>query len=479
MFKPVVFFSKKSFAAKPAHSARALTVLLLAIAAIAGCKKDPIGISYVIGPKVEIRKDPMRTSQVLANPGRNEKIEILSKQIQDDRIKAEGALWYKVRYKEITGYVSYDEEGIRQNISTFEPAAQGAVGIVNASNLRLRETPGLQGNVLKTLPRGTVVDIVAYGSIYQTIEGKQDRWVEVSTADGKKGFAFAGFLRWGSRENLVETEKGATLLGDSAQVDSHIEITADSPEFLASPGGRAVQEKDPSPCGDKSNLGLLPKTGDLLHVHESQSADGRTYYHFTRSSGGVNFCESSVSAWISADQATLVPDLFTHTLGDHPQKQLLAEANTHVGGNLNVREAAIKELPNLTGQPGRTFWLVTGTSGACQSTYCRPVGILLEQNGKRYTLLGKMNDPTVQDLDGDGIQEIITTESERASITSTLFAYKQGQYQQVFQHNSMGAPIQTEGNRITVQDYAENGPVSRTYEYKDGVVTEIPSAVQQ
>lgn len=465
MFKSPASFSQR---------ASVLVLALLAYGAMPGCKKDPIGVSYVIGPKVEIRKEPMRTSQVLANPGRNEKIEILGKQVQDSRIKAEGALWYKVRYKDITGYVSYEEEGIRQNISTFEPAAQGAVGIVSATNLRLRETPGLQGNVLKALPRGTVVDIVAYGSIYQTIEGKQDRWVEVATADGKKGFAFAGFLRWGSRANLVENEKGATLLGDSAQVDTHIEIISDSPTYLASPGGTAIQEKDPSPCGETSDLRLLPNSGDLVKVHESQTADGKAYYHFTRTNGGVNFCDSSVSAWVSADQAMIIPDVFTHTLGDHPQKQLLAEANVHVGGNLNVRSAEIKEMPNLTGQPGRTFWLVTGTSGVCAGGYCPSVGMLMEQNGKRYSLLGKMNNPTVKDLDGDGIQEIITTESERASITSTLFAYKQGRYEQVFQHNSMGAPMETEGTRITVQEYSDNGPVSKTFEYKDGVVTELP-----
>ena len=453
----------------------AAAILITAI--LVGCKKDPIGVSYVIGPKVEIRKEPMRTSAVLANPGRNEKIEILSKQVQDSKIKAEGAMWYKVRYKDLVGFVSYDEEGIRQNISTFEPAAQGAVGIVSASNLRLRETPGLQGNVLKVLPRGTVVDIVAYGSIYQKIEGKQDRWVEVTTPDGKKGFAFAGFLRWGSRSNLVEGEKGATLLGDSETLESHIEITADSPEFLSSPGGAAVTDNDPSSCGEKSQLSLLPKQGDTVKVHESQTADDKTYYHFTITSGGVNFCDGSVTAWIAADQVQLISDLFTHTIEkDHPQRQLLAEANAVLGGNLNARKAEIKGLPNLTGVPNRQFWLVTGRSGECNSGYCPNTGLVMEQDGKKFSLLGKMNNPTVEDLDGDGIQEIITTESERASVTSTLYAYRNGSYEKVFQNDSMGQPMSIQGSRITVQEWADGNSVGRDYEYKDGQV--LPVAAQ-
>lgn len=446
----------------------ALSSLLLA------CKKDPIGVSYVIGPKVEIRKEPMRTSAVIANPGRNEKIEILSKQVQDTKIKAEGAMWYKVRYKDLVGFVSYDEEGIRQNISTFEPAAQGAVGIVSATNLRIRETPGLQGNVLKVLPRGTVVDIVAYGSIYQKIEGKQDRWVEVATPDGKKGFAFAGFLRWGSRSNLVEDEKGAALLGDSQSLDTHIEITAKSPEFLSAPGGASVTANDPSPCGEKSQLELLPKQGDTIKIHESQTADDKTYYHFTITSGGVNFCDGGVTAWIAADQVQLISDLFAHTIDkEHPQKQLLAEANAVLGGNLNARKAEIKSLPNLTGLPDRQFWLVTGKSGECNSGYCPSTGLVMEQDGKKFTLLGKMNNPFVEDLDKDGIQEIITTESERASVTSTLYAYRNGSYEKVFQNDSMGQPMSIEGNRITVQEWADGNFVAREYEYKDGQVRRI------
>jgi hypothetical protein len=459
---------------------RIICLTAVLIVAVPGCKKDPIGVSYVIGPKVEIRKEPMRTSAIIANPGRNEKIEILSKQVQDSRIKAEGAMWYKVRYRDLVGFVSYDEEGIRQNISTFEPAAQGAVGIVSATNLRLRETPGLQGNVLKVLPRGTVVDIVAYGSIYQKIEGKQDRWVEVTTSDGKKGFAFAGFLRWGARSNLIEGEKGATLLGDSQSLDSHIEINTDSPEFLSAPGGASVSEKDPSPCGEKSELGLLPRKGDTVKIHESQTADEKTYYHFTITSGGVNFCDGGVTAWIAADQVQLVPDLFTHTIDkDHPQRQLLAEANAMIGGNLNARKAEIKELPNLTGLPNRLFWLVTARSGECNSAYCPSTGLVIEQDGKKFSLLGKMNNPTVEDLDGDGIQEIITTESERASVTSTLYAYKGGTYQRVFQNDSMGQPMSVQGNRITVQEYAQNDWVSREYEYKDGQVTPLQPAQPQ
>lgn len=442
-----------------------LTACILLL--VTACKKEPIGISYVIGPKVEVRAEPVRTSKVIANPGRNERIEILAKQVRDSQVKTDGALWYKVRYRDLTGFVSYEEEGIRQNISTFEPAAHGSVGIVSASNLRIRETPGLQGNVLKTLPRGTVVDIVAYGSIYQSIEGKQDRWVEIRMQDGRQGFAFAGFLRRETREKISEPEKAAAVLGDSARVDTTIEITAQEPRFLSSPGGSPVSESDPGPCGEKSTPALLPKPGSLVKANETQTADSKVYYHFTMTSGGVNYCDGGVSAWIIEDDVSRIDDVFTHTLDQgHPERQLLAEANIHFGGNMNAREAEIRGMPNLTGKPDRSFYLVTGR-GVCNSEYCPKRGLLFERAGNRFTLLGKMNEPHVQDLDGDGLQELITTDSERASVTSTLYAYKNGTYEAVLQSNAM-APFEIEGNRITVQSYAGEGWVSEVYEYRNG-----------
>lgn len=68
-------------------------------------------------------------------------------------------------------------------------------GIVDASVLRIRQSPGLEAPVVGALNRGDGVAVIGAGVVPMTIEGRTAPWHEVVGASGVRGWAFGGFIR--------------------------------------------------------------------------------------------------------------------------------------------------------------------------------------------------------------------------------------------------------------------------------------------
>lgn len=65
--------------------------------------------------------------------------------------------------------------------------------VIATSGLKLRATPGLDGEVIKVIPYGDQVDLVEKTEIRETIEWRLGNWVMI-THEGQNGYLFDGFL---------------------------------------------------------------------------------------------------------------------------------------------------------------------------------------------------------------------------------------------------------------------------------------------
>ncbi len=415
--------------------------LFLFFATLLSCQRNTaIAVSYIIGDSVPIHAEPVRTAKVIGNPARNTKIEILEKSIEEKANGNNPSFWYRVRFAEATGYISYNEEIIRRNIATFEPYREPMSGLVTASSLRLREAPTLTGKVLTALPNKTIVSVLARGSQPQTIDGKSQVWFQVRAPEGQIGFSFAAYIYQGTAQEIQELkDKGFE------KVDGFARITTDNPQFFSSAGGPQLTEKDPADCGEIS-LNLLPKKDGYVRVDMTKIAAGKTYFHF-KWRMDVAAC-AEVQGWVSSEDAIFVKDVFDDSLllarqrasEKNLDKDFLRAVNNSAGENLNVLQTQSKELPVLEKEATEVIYrLVEATTGDGSDSPATKKMILARRTGT-WVVLGRfdVDETQIRDIDGDSTFEVITEISDRSQSTMTFFALKGGKYVELIKFNLPG-----------------------------------------
>lgn len=72
--------------------------------------------------------------------------------------------------------------------------AEEKSAIVTATALKVRATPSLKGEVVITLPRGTVVTVESYSAERIIVDGNMSTWAKIQSSDSKSGWVFGGFI---------------------------------------------------------------------------------------------------------------------------------------------------------------------------------------------------------------------------------------------------------------------------------------------
>ena len=337
-----------------------------------------IGEFYIYKSDVPIYESPDR-GKVIDRVKLGEKVEIVETNIPD---KVKG-FWYKSIHGENVGYIPLQEETNKNLVAFIYRKERGRI---TASSLRIRETPDLKGKVLGAVPKGTLVDILSQGLVYEKIDDKYDTWMKIHTDEGITGYSYAGYI---SKNLDPESDEV-----DAEPINGYVEINED-PNYLVRPGGREVKDSDPAPCG-YNMIGSLPQKGIIHKIEYKYIEDGTTYYKIE---GGDDShgCYESYRAWISEKQVLFVEDIYKYTLehyGAKFDKAFLDVINENVNGQLNVKTLNIEPSTFKVKEPGYTFYTVHNAH------------MYYKYNGSYY-YAGEGWGEYV-DVDGDGTNEIIS-----------------------------------------------------------------------
>lgn len=85
--------------------------------------------------------------------------------------------------------------------------AETKTAIVTATTLKMRATPSLKGEMVATVPRATIVEVLGYTQNPETIDGVNSPWVNIKLqTDGKTGWVFGAFVA--TSYQILNTKKG-------------------------------------------------------------------------------------------------------------------------------------------------------------------------------------------------------------------------------------------------------------------------------
>ncbi len=143
---------------------------------------------------LNMRETPGLDGEVIISIPFNSEVEILSTQNEETEIDSMKGVWVRVAWKNQVGWVfsAYlmDEP---MEIHT----AKGIAYITAESGLRMRETPGLDGEVIIKIPYEAKVETLSETGETFTVEGIEGKWTKVKWNE-YSGWVFGGYL--GNRE---------------------------------------------------------------------------------------------------------------------------------------------------------------------------------------------------------------------------------------------------------------------------------------
>ncbi|PJZ66901.1 hypothetical protein CH371_02045 [Leptospira wolffii] len=405
-------------------SFKVFTILII-VYGVYACASTPIGFGYVSQKDVKVYAKPSLKSEVLFSLDRSKKYEILTVDVPD-KDSALKLLWLKIRQDEKTGYVSREEESIKNTLSTFFPVLTNKFGLVTATQLMLRETPGVNGKVLGKLQTREIVELQEEQSKSVSIDGMTGTWAKVKTKNGQTGFVFTAYvMRDASPEALAKTK------------DLNLPQT-----------GWAYLRKEPKKIYNYTNGKLIPSDDVSYHLTEGSSAffnqkliteQGKVYFHVYGADGSSEYdsYESSnsvaYSGFLPADILDTYPSIVRLQLSRYKgdkSKELLEAIGAALNGEADLDNVIVtdynfgkKKLFEVETKI-KTYYVKSDESAT--------IKILLFKDGANYSTIYKgIGDAKFEDMDGDGIYEILATESEgrSGSISQTLYRFNGSKFE--------------------------------------------------
>lgn len=144
---------------------------------------------------LNVRSKPNAQSSITGKLTKNMKVEIISEQ----------GNWYKIRYNNVTGWVSkqYITKAAAKSSSTSPQK-----GRITASSLNVRSGPSLHSKIVGTIKKGTEVEII----------GANGDWYQIRYAKNKTGWASKRYIEAGSKK--TNGAQSVVLLYDGTNLRS-------------------------------------------------------------------------------------------------------------------------------------------------------------------------------------------------------------------------------------------------------------------
>ena len=165
----------------------AVTMLLLAVSALAAGSEMAVAVGATTGSSLRLRADASTEASVVKTLDKSVAVAVL-----DDQLDG----WYKVSYDGESGYVSSDYLIIDKD-NVFE-----SYGRANSNGVNVRSAASTDSAVLAAVDEGTIV----------TVNGFEDGWYDVTCEYGTEGYIRSDFLDLTSSSSSV----GGSSIVDTA-----------------------------------------------------------------------------------------------------------------------------------------------------------------------------------------------------------------------------------------------------------------------
>lgn len=150
---------------------------------------------------LRIRSDKTSDSRVIGYFSKNERIKIVGRSENKEKIEETEDYWYKVKYSDHeTGWVFGGFIIREENIEERE-------GHVNAFTVNVREFFGPGNKIIEQISQNEKFKIVSKTDKKMQVDDDEDYWYKVQLTNGKKGWIFGSLL---VAEEKTEEKKEVT-----------------------------------------------------------------------------------------------------------------------------------------------------------------------------------------------------------------------------------------------------------------------------
>ncbi|WP_158586420.1 SH3 domain-containing protein [Leptospira stimsonii] len=382
------------------------------------CASVPIGFGVVLQKDIKVYSKPTLKSEIAFSLDQSYPYDVLAADLPD-KDSVSKLLWFKIRQKDKVGFISKEEEILKNNVLNFLPVTGDKFGLVTATQLLLRETPSTGGKILGRLATRNIVELIEEHSKKLNIDGMQGTWAKIKTKDGKTGFVFTAYLMRGiSPEVLAKTET--------------IEL---------SQTGWALLTKTPSKVFNYTNGKLIPnsevpyeftKGAELYFTQKLITPQGKVYFYILgekRPDYESDEEEQSrivYSGYLPADNLKNYLSYSKLYFDNSPNsnRALLETIDKAFDGETDL--STVMETEHSFGKKKVYHVEVQSKSRYVNDDFPYKRNLLILKEGKSYTNLQiGIGDIQFEDLDGDGIDEVMVTETSGRSgdISQVLYRF--------------------------------------------------------
>ncbi|AOP32854.1 hypothetical protein A0128_02585 [Leptospira tipperaryensis] len=395
-----------------------LSIYIAFLLFLYSCASVPIGFGVVLQKDIKVYSKPTLKSEIAFSLDQSSPYDVLAADLPD-KDSVSKLLWFKIRQKDKVGFISKEEEILKNNVLNFLPVTGDKFGLVTATQLLLRETPSTGGKILGRLATRNIVELIEEHTKKINIDGMQGTWAKIKTKDGKTGFVFTAYLMRGiSPEVLAKTDT--------------IEL---------SQTGWALLTKTPSKVFNYTNGKLIPnsevpyeftKGAELYFTQKLITPQGKVYFYILgekRPNYESDEEEQSrivYSGYLPADNLKNYPTYsklyFDNSLNSN--RALLETIDKAFDGETDL--STVMETEHSFGKKKVYHVEVQSKSRYINDDFPYKRNLLILKEGKSYTNLQiGIGDIQFEDLDRDGIDEVMVTETSGRSgdISQALYRF--------------------------------------------------------
>ena len=290
----------------------------------------------------------------------------------------------------------------------------------------LRDKPKLSGKKISIIPEDTIGEILEETKEREVIENRIGNWLKVDY-NGKMGWIFSGFT-------IVKEDKEdfqpLTIMG-------YFLIKSPEPIFYRKPGREIL--------GEMPNY---PEKGDVVPVYRKRTYYKNDYYYFELKSSKPN-SEDLVVSWIAAKSGSfLSAEAFSaYTLKSRKkkpkgiEKEIISEMIKQQSNEeqaFNYKKIDIQIIPFKEGTKKKKAYIVGYPTGTKTKNgfgnYIVTYYLMWKEGDNFHSLLaGSKKNQKIQDIDKDGIPEILAQfETKGEPPLCHIYTYQKGMYEQLF-----------------------------------------------
>ncbi|TGL77222.1 SH3 domain-containing protein [Leptospira jelokensis] len=391
------------------------------------CNKDskvPIALAYILEDKTCVYLEPTRKSECMLFLNKEDTIDVIDKSIGDKSL-GQKFNWRKVIREGKIGFLPIEGEVKLFQYVTMAPVSHPYRMVVNASRLRLRSLPSLKGEILELLPNGDQVSILGLSVTRYQIDGLSEVWARIKAPSEKIGFSFLGYLKY---QESADTSNEEEMVEEGDAIQGFVAFK--SPDHVAylSPGGeKGYASEDYCSKGVTEKKGAnLNGSGKYFLVDRKAPSGDTNYYKINKKlhhRGDNESMDTCIYAWVSEKDVEYHNEAFAswnlENYRDKFPEKFVRFANKN---NLDFERTELKKLNFTESSEKQIYHAIIYYLSSDMAPDGEEEYILEETDNSFISLIGsKYEKFNFQDLNGDGINEIIAINDFRGSYTYEYF----------------------------------------------------------